>query len=76
MKVDEITRPMQWNDICRAALIIGLIDKYSKGECLRLWHIVDKQVKSGRVTREKKDSAQSSHAFYRAKLKKKGKQHS
>jgi hypothetical protein len=59
---------MRWNDIYRAALIIGVIDRYSKAECLRLWPIVDKQVKSGRVTREKKGPAQSSQALYRAKL--------
>jgi hypothetical protein len=53
---------------------MGVIDNYSKGECLRLWHIIDKQVKSGRVTREKEGPAQSSHAFYRAKLKTNGKQ--
>jgi hypothetical protein len=62
------TRAMQWKDICRAALIIGLIDNYSKDECLRLWHMIDKRVKSGQVTREKKGPAQSSRAFYRAKL--------
>jgi hypothetical protein len=27
----KTTRPIRWHEICRAALIIGLIDDYSKG---------------------------------------------
>ena len=48
----KTTRPIRWHEICRAALIIGLIDDYSKGQCLKLAKIIDKRVRAGKAIRE------------------------
>jgi hypothetical protein len=44
---------MRWNEICRAALILGVIDGYSKGECLKVRKLCMKRVTEGKAKYEK-----------------------
>jgi hypothetical protein len=39
--------PVHWVDICRVMRIMGLMDDFSKGECLRIATLLEKQVKAG-----------------------------
>jgi hypothetical protein len=48
------TRPIRWHEICRAALVMGHIKDYSKGECLKLARELDKRAKAGKVIRDKR----------------------
>ena len=39
--------PVHWVDICRVMRIMGLMDDFSKGECLRIAALLEKQIKAG-----------------------------
>jgi hypothetical protein len=55
------TRPIRWGEICRAARVLGVMQNYSKAECLRIAKVVAEQVKAGKVLKD-------SRGVYRAKL--------
>jgi hypothetical protein len=62
------TRFVQWNVLCRAAVILGIIDSYNKENNLKIAELLKKQVADGRVIKKKGGTAQSSAAWYAAKL--------
>jgi hypothetical protein len=43
------TRWMRWHEVCRAATVLGMIDDYDKGTCLRLHAVCDQQVAAGKA---------------------------
>jgi hypothetical protein len=54
--------------LCRAAVILGIIDSYNKENNLKIAELLKKQVADGRVIKKKGGTAQSSAAWYAAKL--------
>jgi hypothetical protein len=66
------TRFVQWNVVCRCALILGIIPDYSKGSTLKVAEILKKQIAAGKVVKQKEGEAQSDHAFYAAKVEEEG----
>jgi len=59
---------VQWNTVCRCALILGIIPDYSVGSTFKVAKILKKQIAAGKAVKQKKGAAQSDHAFYAAKL--------
>ena len=56
------TRYMRWNELCRAALILGVIDDYSKASCRgKIATIIERRVKAGLVRKMKRGESQSLH---------------
>ena len=47
------TRPMRWHEVCRAALIIGVIDEYEKGQLLQLHKRCMERAAEGQCHHEK-----------------------
>ena len=43
--LDEV--PVHWVDICRIMRIMGFMNDFSKGECLRIAALLKKQIKAG-----------------------------
>ncbi len=39
--------PVHWVDICRVMRLMGLMDDFSKGECLRVSTLLKKQLEAG-----------------------------
>ena len=56
---------MRAHEVKRAALILGLIPDYGKGNCLQVQKILKEQIAKGRVQKRKAGSAQSAAASYR-----------
>jgi hypothetical protein len=51
IQVDNGYKPVRWADMCRSWRMLGLMKDFSKGECLRMARLLDKEVKAGRVTK-------------------------
>jgi hypothetical protein len=66
--VKGYTRFVQWNTLCRAALILGMIPNYEQGPCRKLNAALQKRVAAGKVIKKKNGESRSSFAFYAAKL--------
>jgi hypothetical protein len=62
------TRWLTCDEIARAALILGVIPDYSKGNKFRLNAILRKRVAEGLVQKRKAGPAQNAKAEYRSKL--------
>jgi hypothetical protein len=62
----KLTRPMRWHEICRAALIIGVIDEYSIGESFELRRRILKRIAEGKVTMEKLGTGRTAPSLWRA----------
>jgi hypothetical protein len=58
----NVTRPIHWHEICRAALILGEIKDYSASECLRLARRLKKRVAN-------EEAIKVSRGIYRGKIK-------
>jgi hypothetical protein len=41
--------PVHWVDICRAMRIMGLMEDFSEGECLRISGLLKKRIEAGRA---------------------------
>lgn len=67
-RVRKTTRPIRWNEICRAAMVMGLIEDYSKSSCMKVRRMVDARVASGKVIKTKNGKAQSSPSSFRARF--------
>lgn len=39
--------PVHWVDICRVMRMMGLMEDFSKGECLRVSGLLKKQIEAG-----------------------------
>jgi hypothetical protein len=52
MKRDKMTRPIHWHEICRAALVLGVIESYSKSEIMRLVAMCRTRIKTGHTRRK------------------------
>lgn len=39
--------PVHWVDICRVMRLMGLMNDFSKGECLRIAALLEKQIEAG-----------------------------
>jgi hypothetical protein len=39
--------PVHWVDICRVMRMMGLMEDFSKGECLRVAGLLNKQIEAG-----------------------------
>jgi hypothetical protein len=42
---------IHWAEICKAAYVLGLMEDFSKGECLRLAKQLNRLVEEGKVVR-------------------------
>jgi hypothetical protein len=61
------TRWQPWNEIARAAVILGIVPDISKASMMHLSDILRKRVEDGSVQKRKAGTAQSAKAEYRAK---------
>jgi hypothetical protein len=63
------TKPMRWNHVGRAAIILGIASDVSKAEMLKVAKILKRRVKEGKIEKIKKSPAQSSEAWYVGRMK-------
>jgi hypothetical protein len=43
--------PVHWVDICRVMRMMGLMEDFSKGECLRVSALLKKRIEAGAATK-------------------------
>jgi hypothetical protein len=43
----QVEVPVHWVDICRVMRMMGLMEDFSKGECLRISALLKKQIEAG-----------------------------
>lgn len=61
------TKEMEWNQLARAAVILGYVPDTSKKSMFAVNAILKARMKSGDVKKRKASTAQSSRAWYKAK---------
>jgi hypothetical protein len=57
---------MRWHEVCRAALILGVIDDYDQGSTFKLRELCLKRVAEGKVVVEKLGEGQTAPSIWRA----------
>lgn len=45
--VGQVEVPIHWADICRVMRMMGLMEDFSKGECLRISTLLKKRIEIG-----------------------------
>ena len=45
--VGQTEVPIHWADICRVMRMMGLMEDFSKGECLRISTVLKKRIEAG-----------------------------
>lgn len=62
------TRKMRWNEIARAALILGIVPGYSRGSMFRVADILEQRRAEGKIKKSKSGRSQSAAAYYWASV--------
>jgi hypothetical protein len=58
------TKEIQWNEIARAAVVLGLVSDCSVGSMNKISDILKERMDKGLVRKRKEGTAQSAHAWY------------